>query len=50
MADSQADKGAATQKLLNEKENVIQLLKKKMKIPSTQLTQTSELTEFEKEK
>ena len=50
MADSQADKGAAVQKLLNGKENAIQLLKKKLKIPSTQLIQTSELTEFEKEK
>ena len=35
VVDSQADKGAATQKLLNEKENVIQLLKKKLNIPST---------------
>ena len=36
--------------MLNEKENAIQLLKRKLKIPSTQLIQTSELTEFEKEK
>ena len=42
--DSQADKGVATQKLLNEKENTIQMLKKKVKISST------ELTELEKEK
>ena len=32
----------------NEKE--FQVLKKKLKIPSTHLIQTSELTEFEKEK
>ena len=36
--------------MLNQKENEFQLLKKKLKIPSTQLIQTSELTEFEKEK
>ena len=34
--------------MLNEKENAIHLLKKKLKIPSTQLIQTSKLTEFEK--
>ena len=50
VADSQADKGFSTQKLLKEKENAIQLLKRKLNIPSTQLIQTSELTEFEKEK
>ena len=49
-ADSQVDKGAAAHKLLSEKENAIQLLKKKLKIPSTQLIQTSELIDFEKEK
>ena len=49
-ADSYAYKGSATQKLLNEKENTIQLLKKKLKIPSTQLIQAYELTELEKEK
>ena len=32
------------------KDNTIQLLKKKMKIPSTQLIQDFELTELEKEK
>ena len=36
--------------MLNEKEKEVQILKKKLKIPSTQLIQTSELTEFEKEK
>ena len=50
VTDSQADKGAIAQNLLSEKENAIQLLKKKLKIPSTQLIQTSKLTEFEKEK
>ena len=34
-AESQEDKGEGIQKLLNEKENAIQLLKKKLKIPST---------------
>ena len=33
-AEIQADKGAEIQKLLNEKNNSIQLLKKKLKIPS----------------
>ena len=49
VADSQDDKGATTQKLLNEKENAIQILKKKLKLPSTQLIQTAELMDFEKE-
>ena len=48
--DGQSDKGAVTQKLLDEKEKEVQVLKKKLKIPSTQLIQTSELTEFQKEK
>ena len=42
-AENQDNKGAATKKLLNEKEDTIQLLKKKMKIPATQLIQASEL-------
>ena len=49
-AISQVDKGATKHKLLNEKENTIHLLKKKVKIPSTQLIQASELTDLEKEK
>ena len=36
--------------MLDEKEKEVQILQKKLKIPSTQLIQTSELTEFEKEK
>ena len=36
--------------MLDEKENSIQLLKRKIKIPSTQLIQASELAELEKEK
>ena len=44
------DKGIVDQKLFNEKEKEVQVLKKKLKIPSTQLIQTSELTEFEKDK
>ena len=48
--DGQADEGALAQKLLDEKENEIQVLKKKLKIPSTQLIYTSELTDFEKER
>ena len=38
------------QKLFVEKVKEVQVLKKKLKIPSTQLIQNSELTEFEKEK
>ena len=38
------------QKLLDDKEKEIQTLKKKLKIPATQLAQTEELAEFEKEK
>ena len=37
-------------KLLNKKENVIHLLKKKLKILATQLIQASQLVELEKEK
>ena len=48
--DSQADKGASAQKLLTEKKIAIQLLKRKMKIPFTELIQTSKIMEFEKEK
>ena len=48
--DGHADKTALAQKLLEEKEREIQVLKKKLKIHSTQLIQTAELTEFEKEK
>ena len=44
------DKGAGTQRLLNEKENTIQLLKKKLRIPGTILIQDSELSELEKER
>ena len=43
-------KGVATQRLLKDKEGTIQLLKKKIEIPSAQLIQTAELTEIEKEK
>ena len=38
------------QKILAKKESTIQLLKKKLKIPVTQLIHVSELTELEKEK
>ena len=48
--DGQLDKGALAQKNLDEKEKEIQMLKKKLKSPSTQLIQTYELTDFEKEK
>ena len=47
--DGQSGKGAVAQKLFDEKEKEVQVLKKKLKFPSTQLIQTSELTEFEKE-
>ena len=50
VADSKADKGVVAQKLLNEKLNAIKLLKKKLKIPSTHLIHTFELTKLEKEK
>ena len=36
--------------MLYGKEKEVQILKKKLKIPSTQLIQSSELTKFEKEK
>ena len=49
-AYNEVDKGAATLKFLIEKENTIKLLKKKLKIPATELIQASELTELEKEK
>ena len=49
MVDIQDDKGSSIKKLLREK-NAIQLLKRKLNIPSTQLIQNSELIEFEKEK
>ena len=38
------------QNLYDEKEKEVQVLKKKLKIHSTQLIQTFELTEFEKDK
>ena len=50
VAETQEDEGSGIQKLLNEKENVIQLLKKKLNISSTQLIQASKLIELEKEK
>ena len=46
--DSDTNKGEETQKLLAKKENTIQLLKKKLKNPATQLIQALELTELEK--
>ena len=48
--DGQEDNRASTQIFLDEKEKEIQVLKKKSKIPSTQLIQTTELDEFEKER
>ena len=45
-----AHKGILAQKLLDDKEKEIQTLKKKLKIPATQLTQAEELAEFEREK
>ena len=43
-------KGILAQKLLDDKEKEIQTLKKKLKIPATQLTQAEELVDFEREK
>ena len=48
--DSEVEKGQETKKNLAKKENTIHLLKKKLKIPTTQLIQAYELTELEKEK
>ena len=48
--DGLAYKGALSQILLDEKEKEIQVLKRKLKIPFTQLTQKDELAEFKKEK
>ena len=48
--DGLAYKGDLAQRLLEEKEKEIQVLKRKLKIPSTQLIQTTELVEFNKEK
>ena len=39
-----------TKNLLEEKENTIQALKKKLKVPGTQHVQLSELTVLQKEK
>ena len=44
--DGPAYKGALAQSLLDEKEKEIQVLKRKLKIPSTQLILTVELAEF----
>ena len=44
--ENQANKGDGTKKLLKDKEDTIQLLKKKMKIPATQLIQASKLLEL----
>ena len=46
LAKNQANKGDGTKILLKEKEDTIQLLKKKLKIPATQLIQASELSEL----
>ena len=48
--EGQAHKGILAQKLLNDKEKEIQTLKKKIKIPATQLAQVEELVHFEREK
>ena len=50
VVDSESKKGEATQKIIAEKENTIQLLQKKLKIPASQLIQAFELTKIEKEK
>ena len=43
-------KGSLAQKVLDDKEKEIQTLKKKLKIPTTQLAQVEELADFEREK
>ena len=40
--EGQSDQGEATQKLLDEKEKEVQILKNKLKIPYTQLIKTSD--------
>ena len=50
IVDSSGDKGVAIQRLLKDKECTIQLLKKKIEIPSAQLIQTAEFTKIEKER
>ena len=50
IVDIPGDKGVATEMLLKEKEGTIQLLKKKLEIPSAWLIQTAKLTEIEKER
>ena len=47
--DGKSEKATVAQNLFDEKEKEVQVLKKKLKIHSTQLIQTSELTDFEKE-
>ena len=48
--DGHSVKGTVAQNLFDEKEKEVHVLKKKLKIPSTQLIHTFELTEFDKEK
>ena len=50
MDENKYDKGTSTQMLLKEKEDTIQLLKKKLKILATQLIQDSNLSELERDK
>ena len=50
IVDSQGDKGVATQRLLKDKDGTIQLLNKKLEIPSARLIQIAELMEIEKER
>ena len=48
--EGSAQKGSLVQKMLNDRDKEIQTLKKKLKIPSTQLTQADELADFKREK
>ena len=48
--DIPKDKGISTQRLLKDKEGMIQLLKEKLEIHSTRLIQTTELTDTERDK
>ena len=43
-------KGSMVKKLLDDKDKEIQALKKRLRIPGSQLAQAQELAEFEKEK
>ena len=48
--DNEANKGEVKHKIIAEKENTFQLLKKNLKIPTTQFIHSTKLTKLEREK